>query len=159
MKVYIYSYNGVVGPHDMEELLERYGGISPEALVCPEQEYSVAVPPWRKAELLEELTPCLKPEIAAPLPATPEEPEPLPASPVEREAVIMRELAELKAALERLAPGQKALAERVGRLEERVDGSAARFKKYTASITGALRLYALLIELSIVAVLAAVLLT
>jgi len=64
MKFFLYVQEQELGPYLAQDLLRMFGGISPEALVCPEAEFKPGRAQWRKAALFPELAACVKPEIA-----------------------------------------------------------------------------------------------
>jgi DNA-binding response OmpR family regulator len=67
MKYYMYTQEKVVGPYLPEEILEVFGGVSPDTLVCTDAECARGQTQWRKIGLFPELTGCIKREISEPL--------------------------------------------------------------------------------------------
>lgn len=67
MKFHLAIHGRVVGPYSSKEITGSFGGISPETLVCTEEEFAVGIINWRKAALFPQLAACLRAEISKPL--------------------------------------------------------------------------------------------
>ena len=67
MKFYMYMQEKVIGPYESEDIIKRFGGVSPETLVCYDEKYEAGSEKWHIIGQVPELARCIKNEISEPV--------------------------------------------------------------------------------------------